>query len=82
MPVIIKVDYSEKSPMHICLFGHAMHKTTLLIIIFCCIFEILSRKVTVVYLYLYVMADQALEEPYIAFCRQKMLMLPCIWLSF
>ena len=32
--------------VEICLFDHAMHKTPLLIIRLCLIFEILSRKVT------------------------------------
>ena len=43
----LKVNCRGKSPMHIivwiCLFGHAMHKTTLLIISLWWIFEILSH---------------------------------------
>ena len=46
----LKVDCRGKPPMHIivwiCLFGHAMHKTTFLIILLWYIFEILSHKAT------------------------------------
>ena len=62
------------------LFDHAMHKTPLLIIRLCLIFEILSRKVTSISLH---DVRSGTGRSFIhCVIWEKVLMLNCFWLSF